>query len=237
MEALRAMTQATSLQRDGDRTEASGAGTRVLIIDDHPMIYLGCRYLLGEASIKDIVVAQSGAEGFRLYRQKRPDVIIVDLSLPMGPLSGLSFVRRLRRQDERIPIIVLSMHSDPAVARRAISLGASAFVTKDAAGAELVTAFGKVLGGERFVSEQVATELSFLDDSASPLTTLSLRELEALSLLVAGCSHERAAGELHVSYKTLQNTVGALKRKLGARNLSELVNIGAVTLQKSLSRR
>lgn len=216
--------------------EAPPNGARVLIIDDHPMIYLGCRYLLGEAAIRDILVASSAAEGFRLYRQKRPDVIIVDLSLRMGPLSGLSFVRRLRRQDERIPIIVLSMHQDPAVARRAISLGASAFVTKDAAAAELVTAFRKALIGERFVSEQVATELSFLDDHTSLLTPLTSRELEALSLLVAGCSHEKAAEELHVSYKTLQNTVGALKRKLGAHNLSELLNIGVATLQKSLNR-
>lgn len=216
--------------------EASEAGARVLIIDDHPMILLGCRYLLRETFIKDILVASSTADGFRLYRQKRPDVLIVDLSLRMGPLSGLSFVRRLRRQDDRIPIIVLSMHSDPAVARRAISLGASAFVTKDAAGAELVAAVRKVLGGERFVSEQLATELSFLDDHSSPLTLLTLRELEALSLIVAGCSHEKAAEELRVSYKTLQNTVGTLKKKLGARNLPELLNIGATTLHRSLSR-
>ena len=77
--------------------------TRVLVIDDHPIVLQGCRQLLEDAGVDDIVQAQTLADGFRLYRVQRPDVIIVDLAMRTGALGGLSFIRRLRLHDQRTP--------------------------------------------------------------------------------------------------------------------------------------
>ena len=106
--------------------------TRVLIIDDHPIVIQGCRRLLEDMGVDAVHPhAASLAEGFRLYRQKHPDVIIVDLSMQSGALGGLSFIRRLRIHDQRTPILVLSMHADPVIVSRALELGASGYVLKD----------------------------------------------------------------------------------------------------------
>ena len=92
--------------------------TQVLVIDDHPIVLEGCRQLLKFAGVKRIVQTQSLAYGFRLYRSKKPDLIIVDLAMRTGALGGLSFIRRLRLHDTRTPILVFSMHNDPFTAAR-----------------------------------------------------------------------------------------------------------------------
>ena len=79
--------------------------TQVLVIDDHPIVLEGCRQLLKFAGVKRIVQTQSLADGFRLYRSKKPDLIIVDLAMRTGALGGLSFIRRLRLHDTRTPIL------------------------------------------------------------------------------------------------------------------------------------
>ena len=86
--------------------------SRVLVIDDHPIVLQGCRQLLEDAGVEQIIQAQSLADGFRLYRKQKPDVIIVDLAMRTGALGGLSFIRRLRLHDQRTPILVFTMHSD-----------------------------------------------------------------------------------------------------------------------------
>ena len=106
--------------------------TRVLVIDDHPIVLQGCRQLLEDAGVDNIVQAQSLADGFRLYRVQRPDVIIVDLATRTGGLGGLSFIRRLRLHDQRTPVLVFTMHSDPVIVSRALEVGATGYVLKDA---------------------------------------------------------------------------------------------------------
>ena len=102
--------------------------TRVLVIDDHPIVLQGCRQLLEDAGVDNIVQAQSLADGFRLYRVQQPDVIIVDLTIGSA-LGGLSFIRRLRLHDQRTPILVFTMHSDPVIVSRGLEVGASGYVT------------------------------------------------------------------------------------------------------------
>jgi two-component system invasion response regulator UvrY len=105
--------------------------TRVLVIDDHPIVLQGCRQLLEDAGVEQIVQAQSLADGFRLYRAQKPDVIIVDLAMRTGALGGLSFIRRLRLHDQKTPILVFTMHSDPVIVSRALEVGATGYVLKD----------------------------------------------------------------------------------------------------------
>lgn len=217
-----------------DGIDKTAKKKRVLLIDDHPMVVIGCRHLLNGIAAADISVAPTPSEGFRLYRREQPDVIIIDLSLREQPFSGLSLLRRLRQHDKHVPIIILSMHADPAVARHALMLGANAFVAKDASATEFVSAFESVQAGNTYVSTEVATGLSFEDDRTSTFTPLTLRELEVLSLIVAGKTHQQIAREINLSYKSVQNTVVGLKRKLGAETIPELLAIGAGAIERSL---
>jgi two-component system invasion response regulator UvrY len=89
----------------------------VLIIDDHPIMLQGLRQLFEDAGINQIDQAQSLTEGFRFYRRRKPDVIIVDLTMRTG-LGGLSFIRRLRLHDQQTPILVLTMQSDPVISQK-----------------------------------------------------------------------------------------------------------------------
>ena len=106
-------------------------------LDDHPAVLQACSGLLENAGVDNFIQTQSMADGFSLYRKHKPDVIIVDLTTGAGVLNGLSFIRRLRLQDQHTPVLVFTMESDPATVRRAITVGATGYVLKDATSEEL----------------------------------------------------------------------------------------------------
>jgi len=211
--------------------------TRVLVIDDHPIVLQGCRQLLEDAGVDNIVQAQSLADGFRLYRVQQPDVIIVDLTIGSA-LGGLSFIRRLRLHDQRTPILVFTMHSDPVIVSRALEVGASGYVLKDTSSDEVLKAFQKVREGSRYLSHDLASEVAFMEarGTTNPLKRMTVRELETLALLAEGKPYGVIAEHLHVSYKTVANTCTQLKAKLGARTLPELMRIAIQHLPSARSR-
>lgn len=199
----------------------------VLIIDDHPFVLQGCARILEEAKVGKVLQASTLAEGYRQYRANKPSVIIVDLSFKAAMLGGLSFVRRLRIHDKKTPILVLSMHRDPMIVRRALELGVTGFVLKDAPAEEFLTAFARVRQGKAYLSQEVASEVVFSEarSTASPFKSLTLRELQTLQLIAEGKPYGVIAQELNVSYKTIANTCSQIKSKLGARSLPELMRI------------
>jgi two-component system, NarL family, invasion response regulator UvrY len=201
--------------------------TRVLVIDDHPIVLQGCRQLLEDAGVEHIQQAQGLADGFRAYRSQKPDVIIVDLAMRTGALGGLSFIRRLRIHDRSTPILVFSMHSDPVIVSRALEVGATGYVLKDTSFDELLKAFQKVRQGVPYLSHELASEVAFMEarGTSNPLRTMSLRELQTLALIAEGKPYAEIADQLHVSYKTIANTCTQLKAKLGVRTLPELMRI------------
>lgn len=135
--------------------------TQVLLIDDHPIVRQGCRQLLADDGVDKVVEAQTLAQGFRLYRTERPDVIIVDLTLGNSTLGGLSFVRRIRVHDPCTGMLVFTMHNDPVIVSRALELGATGYVLKDASAEEVLRAFRKVREGQRYISHGLASEVAF----------------------------------------------------------------------------
>ena len=201
---------------------------QVLVIDDHPIVLEGCCQLLKHAGVKRVVRTQSLADGFRLYRSQKPDVIIVDLAMRTGALGGLSFIRRLRLHDARTPILVFSVHNDPFIVSRALKIGANGYILKDTPSDEILRAFEKVRDGAPYLSHDLASEVAFMEargGATNPLRSLTVRELQILSLLAEGKPYTVIAEEMHVSYKTVANTCGHLKTKLGVRSLPELVRI------------
>jgi two-component system, NarL family, invasion response regulator UvrY len=201
--------------------------TRVLVIDDHPIVLQGCRQLLEDVGVESIVLAQSVAEGFRLYRVQPPDLIIIDLAMQTGALGGLSFIRRLRLHDQRTPVLVFTMHSDPVIVSRALEVGATGYVLKDASSEEMLKAFKKVREGGPYLSHDLASEVAFMEvrGTANPLKRMTVRELQTLALVAEGKPYGVIAEHLHVSYKTVANTCTQLKAKLGVRTLPELMRV------------
>jgi len=201
--------------------------TRVLIVDDHPMVLQGCRRVLEDAGLFEVVEANSAINGYRSFLRRRPHVAIVDLALHGNRLGGLDLIRRMRLQDRRVPLLVLSMHSDPHIVSRALESGATGYVLKDAGPHDFLEAFRAVRSGKPYLNHEIAVKVAMLGPrrGESVLGDLSPRELQTLTLLAEGKPYGEIAHELEVSYKTVVNNCSQLKAKLGARNLPELIRI------------
>jgi DNA-binding NarL/FixJ family response regulator len=199
--------------------------TKVLIVDDHPVVISGCRSLF--ASDKSVKIEEAGdaKSGFRLFVQRKPDVTVIDIKLP--DLSGFELMRQIRKKDPHAKIIVFSMNSDPAFVMRAVEMGAQGYLSKSENPRLFVKAVRKVANGEKFVSAHLAESVALSSGSVrnSPSSQMSTRELEILRLLRRGNKIVEVADTLGISYKTVANTTSLLKQKLGAKNHSDLIRI------------
>ena len=199
--------------------------TRVLIVDDHPIVLQGCRRMLQDAGVAEVLEARDVISGYRLYRRNRPDVMIVDLGMQDKGLGGLALIRRISAHNPRARILVFSMHSDPVIVARALQAGAIGYVVKDTSAENFIKAFENVRTGSPYLSNDLAMQIALTNTPArpNPLADLTPREFQALSLLAEGKPYSRIAEELNVSYKTVANLSTQLKQKLDARNLPELI--------------
>jgi DNA-binding NarL/FixJ family response regulator len=199
--------------------------TRVLIVDDHPVVLSGCRSLFGADNSVKIDEASDAKAGHRAYVSKRPDVTVIDINLP--DVSGFELMRRIRKDDPEAKIIMFSMNDDPAFVVRAVEMGAQGYVSKTDDPRVLVKAVRKVAAGDNFISPQLAEAVTFSGAAikANPASLMSARELEILRLLGRGDKIVEVAEALGISYKTVANTTSLLKQKLGAKNHSDLIRI------------
>lgn len=209
--------------------------TTVLLIDDHPIVLQGCRRVLQDAGVHQVLEADNAAGGYRLFRRSKPDVVVVDLALKSGGLGGLELIRRMRLHDRRVPILAFSMHSDPVVVSRALKAGATGYVLKDAGPRDFLDAFEAVRQRRPYLGHEIATQVAMLGSSgtSSPLAATTSRELHTLALLAEGKPYAQIASDLGVSYKTVVNTSSQLKSKLGARNLPELIKLAVQYVSSS----
>jgi DNA-binding NarL/FixJ family response regulator len=199
--------------------------TKVLVVDDHPIVLQGCRRILEDAGGSTVFEASDVATGYELFRSHRPDVVVIDLSMRDVGLAGLSLIRRINEDDRGVPIIVLSMHRDPTLVLQALEAGAVGYVLKDSATEDLLKAIQETQRGNRYLSHSLAIEvaISRMSPRSQSLADLSSRELDALALLAKGKSYGEIAQELNVSYKTVVNISGQLKKKLDVDTLPALV--------------
>jgi len=211
----------------------------ILVIDDHPIVLQGCRRILEDAGIETVLESANLATGFRLYRAHKPDMIIIDLSLKSGVLDGLNFIRRLRLHDRKIPILVFSMHNDPIVVSQALEAGARGYLLKDSWSNEFLTAFNKVREGGTYISHELASDVVFWNSrgTANPLASMTLRELQILSLIAEGKPYGAIAEEIGVSYKTIANTASQIRNKIGVKSLPELMRVALQHLPTTHSKR
>ncbi|MFW5450693.1 MAG: response regulator [Methylophagaceae bacterium] len=195
----------------------------ILVIDDHPIVRAGCRQLIQQIPSTKVVEAETGEEGYRLFQEIYPDMVLLDITLP--GMGGLEVLRRIRANRENAKVLMFSMHEDPVFASRAMQTGAKGYITKNNAADHLVEAVEKVLEGKTYLSADMAQELAMLNIGAgtSALSDLSRRELEILRLLGEGKSMTEISGILGISYKTVANNLTQIKSKLDIGKTAELM--------------
>jgi two-component system response regulator NreC len=200
---------------------------RVLIADDHAVLRAGLRMLLGAHRDMDVVgEAADGLDVTRQARELRPDVVLLDLSMP-GPRSG-SVIRSVLRASPKTRVLILTMHDDAAYLRSALSAGAAGYLVKRAADSELLSAIRAVHAGRTFVDMTESSsrpERPVGGDAAEagqPPKTLSRREREVLLLLAQGHSNQQIADGIHVSVKTVETYRTRVSEKLGLKGRAEL---------------
>ncbi|MDR4308651.1 response regulator transcription factor [Chelatococcus sambhunathii] len=202
----------------------------ILLVDDHPVVREGYRRLLErQPGYRVVAEADDAAAAYRAYKAARPDVVVMDLSLPGA--SGVEAVRHIRQWDRGARVLVFTMHQGATFAMKAFEAGALGYVTKSSAPTELVRAVGEVARGRRAMSEDVARELAVdrLEKPAAALNELGPRETEVLRLVASGMTTERIAALLNLSAKTVQNYHYAIKSKVGAETDAQLVWLALAT--------
>jgi len=209
-------------------SERSGK-TRVLIVDDHAMLRGGLRLLIQSADDMEVVGEAGDLRGaIEEAGRTSPDVITLDLSMPGG--SGVSGVERLARAAPGAKLLVLTMHDDPAYVRSALAMGASGYMVKSAAGADLLNAIRAVVRGRAYVDVPSALGLKGVlvpgaDATSSPFAGLSERELEVLREVAHGHTNQQIADRVGLSVKTVESYRARMMHKLGLKNRSELVRL------------
>ena len=194
---------------------------RVMLVDDHALVRMGFRMLLADAQVEVASEAGDGEQACRDYSRVRPDVVVMDLSMP--GMGGLEAVRRLLAQDERARILALSAHEDSAHASRVLRAGALGYLAKRSAPEALATAVHAVARGDRYVDPQTAQALAMAQiEGGSPADVLSAREFSVFVQLARGATVAQVAQNLNVSPSTVGTHLYHLKQKLGASNQSEL---------------
>lgn len=196
---------------------------RVFLLDDHPIVRAGMRALLSTAP--DIEVVGEASDGHRVLRAARSpdwavDLVVVDIDMPR--ISGLEVLRRLSRLRPDVAVLMLSMHDEAQYARRVIAMGAAGYVSKDRSEDELTTAIRTVAEGRIYLSQRVGFG-PITPREAQPHETLSRRQHQIFSLLIAGRTVTDIAAELDLTVSTVSTHFGHVKQKLRVRTIADLM--------------
>lgn len=200
--------------------------TRVILVDDHAVVRAGFRMLLAtEDNIEVIAEAERGEQALQLYLEKRPDVIVMDLSMP--GIGGLESIRRICNRDERAKIVVFSVHDEAVYIQRALQAGARGYITKHGQPTILVEAIQTVFAGDVYIEPGLlANEPKYAAiNYQTMLASLSNREFDIFLMLAKGATIQKIADELCLGYKTVANYGTQIRNKFNATTVAELAHI------------
>ncbi len=196
--------------------QATDPAIRVLVVDDHPMVREGLRSMLAGDGVEVVAEAGSGAEAVRLAVEQVPDVVLLDLELP--DMDGLAVLRLIRETDARLPVLVVTMHQDAGLVRRAVQAGATGYVLKGVGRPELLASIRAVKSGESVLDPallKAALDVHRVEPrSADTAVALSRIELDLLRLIAAGLTNRQIAAHLRWSQATVKKYVQRILEKL-----------------------
>lgn len=198
---------------------------RVLLADDHSIVREGLRRVLEDSNeIEVIAEAADGEAALDEALNKKPDVAIIDISMP--GMDGLEVVTRLNDLGSDVPVLILTMHDEEQYVIRAIEAGAMGYVTKQSAPEQLVAAVKKIHSGGRYLTEKASEALALKvirgNKSQTLTESLSMRELQVLRKLAMGATNKEIAISYNISVKTVDTYRSRILKKLSLRNNAEL---------------
>jgi DNA-binding NarL/FixJ family response regulator len=197
----------------------------VLLVDDHAVVRAGYRTLLQDSAVEVVGEAADAKAACAQYVALRPDVVVMDLSLPGA--GGFEAIRRILARDPEARILVFSIHEDVAFVEQALRAGAKGYITKNSAAEILVEAVCEVARGEMYLDRRLAQVLALRQTHGQMgvLSSLSVREFEIFCLLAEGLAPAEVARQLSLSQKTVANYGTQIKRKLNVHSTGELVHL------------
>ena len=198
---------------------------RIVLIDDHTLVRAGIRALLEELDYQVVAEGNDGDQAVALLQQHQPDALIMDIT--MQRTSGFEALSAVRAQWPTLPVMLLSMHDTRDFVLKAMQLGASAYLLKDAAELELQLALRSILGGHRYLSPRISGQLIEALNSPTPVAVaeeaLTNRQREVLYWLAKGKSNKEVAFILNLSVKTVDTHRAQIMERLAIRDLAGLV--------------
>ena len=198
--------------------------TTIVLVDDHAVVRAGVRRLLEQEPLFEVIgEAESGEKAYQILAELKPDVMVMDLSMP--GMGGLEAIRRILMRYEKAKILVLSMHEDLSFSNQALKLGAKGYLTKNTLADNLVKSIETVTQGDVFLSDEIAKKMAMqsISGNQDPVHELSAREFEIFRLLAEGLDIDAIASTLNISSKTVSNYQTMIKQKLDINTPIELI--------------
>ncbi len=199
---------------------------KILVVDDHAVVRAGLRQMVTAMMGAEAREAADGEAAQAVLETWRPDVVLLDLGLP--GMGGLGLLPGFAREGLRV--LVVSMHTAPLYATRAMEAGALGYASKNVAPDELVAALRLVAEGKRYIEPRIAQAMALQRiDAGDRLHRLSQRDLEMLRLMANGAGLSDIAASLGISYKTVANNLGLIRTKLGVARTADLIRLAIET--------
>jgi len=198
----------------------------VMLVDDHAVVRMGFKMLLETSDdIKVIAEAENGEEAIKLYMEHKPNVIVMDITMP--GMGGMEAIERILTKESSAKILVLSAHEDSVHPKRVLNAGAMGYVTKRSAAEELIKAIRAVASGKKYIEASVAQQMAIqqLSGTQNPVDVLSEREFEVFMSLAKGKTTNEIAETLFLSPRTVGTHLYNIKQKLNASNSAEIALI------------
>jgi DNA-binding NarL/FixJ family response regulator len=196
---------------------------RLLLVDDHKLLRQGLRRTVEEAGFDVVGEAGDGEEAVRLAIELQPDLVLMDVTMPV--LDGIEATRRLRHSAPEARVVILTMHGEEETIARALRAGALAYLLKDCSSDQVAETLHAVAAGDTDLSADLARSLLAELPGPEPTvaTSLSQREAEVLQLFADGCSTVEVGQKLYISAKTVKNHLASIYEKLDARDRTQAV--------------
>jgi DNA-binding NarL/FixJ family response regulator len=196
---------------------------RILLVDDHQIVREGIKALLEQKGFEVIAEASDGSQAIRMAKELHPDVIVLDLSMPV--MNGMNAARHILLDSPSSRIAVLTMHTEEQFVLDALQAGISGFVVKTEAASDLVRAVNEMIQGSTYLSPKISRAVvqAYLDKGRHVQNPLTPRELQILQLIAEGKSNKEMASLLSLSTKTIEAHRTAMMKKLNTHGIAGLV--------------